>query len=100
MNWHSWKQKRTICEFNGPLGQPDPSGVSQPMLTPRTPMPPTPTMGTRPGMSSQAPQFEQVKDLFISLLKKQPKNEQQKVIEEIQQEFGPDIVQLPDSNTF
>ncbi len=53
MTFEEFKNKKIMLEFNGPVGQPDPSGVSSPSLLPRVSMPANPTMGTQPGMSMQ-----------------------------------------------
>jgi hypothetical protein len=62
-------------EFNGPLGQPDPTGMSDPMLSPgMTNGPAEPMMGTQPGMSMEKPKggeskFRQIYDDFMKKLK-------------------------------
>jgi hypothetical protein len=102
--WNLWKQRKTLCEFAGPLGQPDPSGVSHFDSNPHPRTPPTPTMGTRPGMATQGPQLNQVFDMLVAALKGQPKDTQQQFIEDLKHELGlttdPDVVQTKDSNTF
>ena len=62
-----YQKKRTLMEFNGPMGQPDPSGVSSPSLKPRLPMPSRPTMGTQPGMSMELPKSDPYQN-FIDYL--------------------------------
>lgn len=66
-SFSEYQKKRILMEFNGPVGQPDPSGVSSPSLKPRFPSLSKPTMGTQPGMSMQLPDSDPYQE-FVNYL--------------------------------
>lgn len=88
--WRQWKEQKVLNEFNGPHGQPDPSGVSTPSLSPRLPMPATPTSGTQPGMSFQSPALDSLFNQFFHALQQQPKRIQREMVERLGEELGVD----------
>lgn len=86
MTFEEFKKNKLLVEFNGPLGQPDPTGISSPRLAPRFPMPANPTMGTQPGMSMQAQgnQYGQ----FVSWVRKLPPAEVAKVFSNLMRDMS------------
>lgn len=89
--WLEWKAKRVFLEFNGPLGQPDPSGVSSPVLSPGTAGGPvTPDVLPQPGMTMQQgqPDFMTVYHQFVTLLQQKTANQQMSILDQLQKDLG------------
>lgn len=86
-----WRSRKAFVEFNGPVGQPDPTGVSTPVAAPR-PSPSTPAASTQPGMAvsqGKHPTFDQSYQQFLSGLKLKPAGQQSQVLQQLQRELGP-----------
>ena len=89
-SWKQWRENQTFLEFNGLQGQPDPNGISAPVLHPVNGGPATPMMGTQPGMSMQGGDFKQIYDQFLSYMRQKSPTQQKQVVEQIQKELGLD----------
>lgn len=86
MTFEEFKKKKLVLEFNGPVGQPDPSGVSSPALQPRFPRPAAPKMGTQPGMSMEKSSISPYDTFMQSLQGKHP-NEIMQTFNKLQQDM-------------
>jgi hypothetical protein len=87
-SYDHWSRTKLLREFNGPMGQPDPAGVSEPVLAPGMAGPAEPRMGTRPGMSAQSPEFDQIYAAFLHALKGKPPLEQADIIGHLEAELN------------
>lgn len=85
MSFSDYQKNRTLLEFNGPAGQPDPSGISSPSLKPRFPSAPVSTMGTQPGMSMQMPKSNPYQD-FVNHLSGLNANDIGQIMQQLKQE--------------
>lgn len=91
MTFEEFKNNKLVLEFNGPLGQPDPSGISKPLLMPRLPMPADPTMGTQPGMSMKQPTIDHY-DQFMTWIDKMSLEETMLIVKQLRHDI-PKIIQ-------
>ncbi len=84
-SYQQYKNRQLYREFNGPLGQPDPAGVSEPVLPPGNPGPAQPMMGTQPGMSMEQPDIYQQ---FVQYLQTKTANQIMQIMSQLHKDVG------------